>query len=521
MEAIFSSKEIYSIDENGVLKYKIPSLLLMENAGKNVVVEIKNFFGDIENKNFLIFCGKGNNGGDGFVIARHLFNLGAKVEIVLIGKISELKNDAKINFEIVKKIKKQFPNNLCVKIFSKNFFKRKIECDVIIDAIFGTGFSHTVKPPFVKIINWINQSGKKIVAIDIPSGINSDNGKFTTCAVKSDLTVTMFAKKNGHLINDGKIYSGQIAVADISIPKTEFVKKANKFLIEKKDIQKFFPQRKFDVNKYSIGKVFVIGSSQQYPSSSVMASLSALRSGSGAVVLGTVSSIFPFVAKKLTEVLIEKLDETNDGTISISSKEKIFEKINWANCIAIGCGIGTNLETQNLVSEIISTCEKPLAIDADALKYFERKNFVKPKFAILTPHIGEFSRMTKISVKEIEENRVQIISHFAKKFNSIIVLKGSPTIIADKKGNIFFNSTGNSGMATVGSGDVLTGIIAGIFSQMKNDISCEEKLLQSAICGVYIHGKSGDIANEKFGNSLLATDIIQNISNGILKTLHE
>ncbi|MBS4028549.1 MAG: NAD(P)H-hydrate dehydratase [Ignavibacteriales bacterium] len=530
MENLLSSNEMRSCDKRAVEEYSIPSLLLMENAGRSVVDAIEKHFGNVSGKSFLIFCGKGNNGGDGFVVARHLFNRGANVHVLLVGKKSEVKGDAKTNLEIVLQLQKKTKNTsqFSFSEIKTSFLKDCPRCDIIIDALFGTRFSGEVRKPFAEIVGWMNASNKPIVAIDIPSGINSDNGMKTNVAVKANLTVTMAARKIGLIVNDGKECLGIIEVADISIPKKLLEEKRNTFLVEKNDVSTFLPKRALNVNKYSVGKVFVLAGSRQFPGAGVMTATSAMKSGVGAVILGTIKSLYPLLVKKLTEVMLEPLDETSEGTISLSSKEKILERIAWCDTLAIGPGISQNEETQRLVREIISSCEKLMVIDADALRGLEvggwrlGENKISPtnpkpqtpNHFILTPHTGELSRMIGISSEEIETNRVEIARSAAKKFNSVLVLKGNPTVIATPGGNVFLNSTGNPGMATAGSGDVLTGTIAGILAQMKSEnIQVEEKLQRASIAGVYIHGLAGDVAKEKFGErSLMAMDISDSLS---------
>ncbi|MBM4165545.1 MAG: NAD(P)H-hydrate dehydratase [Ignavibacteria bacterium] len=518
MEILLSTDEMRSCDKQAGEEYSLPSLLLMENAGRSVVDSMEKHFGSVAEKSFLIVCGKGNNGGDGFVVARHLFNRGGYVHILLVGKKSDVKGDAKTNLDIVLQLQKKTKNTslFSFREIQRAFSKNCPRCDFIIDALFGTGFSCEVRKPYSEIIEWMNESKKPIVALDIPSGINSDNGMKTNVAVKAQLTVTMAAKKIGLLVNDGKECSGKIEVADISIPKKFLKEKRYTFLVEKNDVEDFLPKRKLNANKYSVGKVFVLAGSQQFPGAAFMTATSAMRVGAGAVILGTVKSLYPLLVKKLTEVMLEPLDETSEGTISLSAKEKILERIEWCDVVAIGPGISQNKETQSLVAEIISSCTKPMVIDADALSAITNYE-LQITNCIFTPHSGELSRMLGISSEEIETHRVEIARSSSKKLNAIVVLKGNPTVIAAPNGKVFLNSTGNPGMATAGSGDVLTGTVAGILAQMKSEnISFEEKLQRSAIISAYLHGLAGDIAEEKFGKrSIMAMDISDSLSSAM------
>ncbi|MEK7262912.1 MAG: NAD(P)H-hydrate epimerase, partial [Bacteroidota bacterium] len=253
MEIILSTNEMRSCDKRAVKEYSISSFLLMENAGRSVADAVEKYCKEIQNKTFLIFCGKGNNGGDGFVVARHLFNRGANVQILLVGKKSEVKDDAKTNLAIVLQLQKKTKDasRFSFQEISKHTSDYP-SCDFIIDALFGTGFSGDVRTPYAEIIHWMNENGKPVIAIDIPSGINSDTGIKTNIAVKAQLTVTMATKKTGLLLNDGKENSGNIIVADISMPNKLLEEYQSYFQIEKKDISSLLPNRKFNAHKYSI-----------------------------------------------------------------------------------------------------------------------------------------------------------------------------------------------------------------------------------------------------------------------------
>ena len=502
-------------------EYSIPSLLLMENAGRSVADAIEKYYKKIQHKTFLIFCGKGNNGGDGFVVARHLFNRGANVHILLVGEKPEIKGYAKTNLAIVSQLQKKINNT---SRFSFHEITKHIadypSCDFIIDALFGTGFNGYVRAPYTEIIQWMNESGKPIIAIDIPSGINSETGIKTNIAVKAQLTITMAVKKTGLLLNDGNENSGTIVVADIAIPNKLIEEHQSQCSVTDKDISSFLPQRKFNVHKYSVGKVFVLAGSKKFPGAASMNAISTLRAGAGATLLGTVQSLFPLLVTKMNEVMLVPLNETHEGTIAFSAYDTIMEKIQWCDVVAIGPGISRDEETQQLLQKIISSCTKPTVIDADGLLAWNKQRAImKETNCILTPHSGELATMLEISDKEIECNRIAVVQKAAKELNAIILLKGNPTIIATQDGKIFFNPTGNAGMATAGSGDVLTGIIAGLLAQMihSENTVLQTSLLNATLCGAYLHGLAGDIAKEKLGiHSLMAMDIVEFLPQAIL-----
>jgi NAD(P)H-hydrate epimerase len=489
----------------------------MENAGRGVVDEIENKYGSSKGKSFLIVCGKGNNGGDGFVVARHLYNRGARVKVVLIGKASELKGDAAINFKALWKSILYIKQKKQIDFIEYNGIKTlsiSKKVNLIVDAIFGTGFSGKVVGIHKDAINWMNASGMPVVSIDIPSGVNADNGRVENVAVQAELVVTMGLKKNGLLIGKSVNYIDDIKVVDISIPReVTNLLQFETHEVEPSDIQKALPKRLKNVHKYNLGKIFVLAGSVGYTGAAAMASQSAMRMGAGAVVLGTASTVYPILAKKLTEVMVHPLESTDEGTISLDAIKEISKFVRWADHLIIGCGLSLNEETIEVVWKVLSDFDIPLLLDADGLTALSRNKKLlkkrKTKNLILTPHSGEFSRLTNLSTDEIENDKVNIAREFAKENKLVLVLKGAPTITACPDGRVFINSTGNPGMATIGSGDVLAGMICGLWAQGMDDFS-------AAYSGVYLHGLAGDIAKDKLGTkSLMALDIQKNIPNAI------
>ena len=519
MEVVVTSAEMQACDRFAINNLRIPSLLLMENAGRGVVEKIQKHVGSLHGKSILIACGKGNNGGDGFVVARHLYNLDANVTVVVVGKAGDLKGDAKINYQAVKVISKVFHKERSLDIVElKSSKKLKVlpKVDIIIDGIFGTGFTGNVRGIYKDVIEWINNSNAFKVSIDIPSGISADNGEVGNVAVKADVTVTMGLKKIGLITGKGRGYSHRVEVVDIGIPKPTLEKKSHTtLLVDIEDVKRVLPHRPFDAHKHSVGKIFVLAGSKGLTGAAAMASTSAMKAGAGAVILGTASSVYPILAKKLTEVMVEPLPEIFEGSISLSAYPLVQKHYHWPDVVIIGPGLSRNKETQQLVWKIVAECNKPLLLDADALNALAEKISVlkkhKSKEVIITPHTGELSRLTGISSEEIERNRVSFARQVAKQFKLTIVLKGAPTVTASEDGKVYINSTGNPGMATAGAGDVLAGLIGGLWAQGMNRT-------EAAYTGVFLHGYAGDIAKEKYGEkSLLATDILNLLPESILQ----
>lgn len=517
MIPVLTPEEMRNLDKITIESIGIPGCVLMENAGRGVVENILKKYGSVNLKKFLVICGKGNNGGDGFVVARYLFNLGANVTVLLLTKPEDITGDAKLNLKILleylrsKKVQKKFK---LMQFKSFKMFRKFKDVDFIVDAIFGTGFTGKLDEFYLKIVNWINLHPAKAISIDIPSGVNGTTGTVENDAVRSNLTITMGFKKTGLLIGKSVNYVNDLKLVDISIPN--FIAENLKFKTHEVtlyDIHKMFPEREKTAHKYNVGKVFVLAGSTGYTGASALASQSAIRTGAGAVILGTPEKVYPILARKLTEVMVFPLDSTESGTLAIKAYEKIQKHLNWADVLVIGPGISTNSETAELVLKIIYKFTKKIVIDADAITILANQLKIlknrKSNQVIITPHMGEFSRLVKLPVEEIEKNKLDISRKFAKRFNLILVLKNAPSITVIPDGNVYINSTGNPGMATAGSGDVLSGIISSLFAQGLN-------AKEAAIAGVYLHGLAGDIAKNILGTkSLTATDIQKFIPNAI------
>jgi NAD(P)H-hydrate epimerase len=518
MLPIATSAEMRSCDQIAIEKFSISGLVLMENASRGVVNAIVSEYGVVRGRNIYVFCGKGNNGGDGFALARHLYNLNANVFVFILSEPEKLTGDARRNFEIIKKIRDERTEG---EIFEITRIKSITELrkfprpDLIVDAIFGTGFKGGVRDLFLKVIQWINEQGVFTVSIDIPSGVNADTGEVTNIAVNADVTATMGLIKRGLILNQGRVKSGKVYVVDIGVPKFIYENSGIKtFLIEQLDVKEKLPERPFNAHKYSCGKIFAMGGSPGLTGAAAMSALSAMKVGAGVVVLGVPESLNPVLEEKLTEVMTVPLPETEAHTIGWKSLQLVDKYYEWADVLILGPGLSKEVNTQQVILHIIGKIDKKAVIDADGLSALAGNLGILKNLEgeiVLTPHLGEFSRLTGVNPFRIEANRVELARDFAVKYNVVLVLKGAPTVIADPDGNVYINPTGNPGMATAGSGDVLTGIIAGFMAQGLSAVD-------SAICGVYIHGLAGDMAREKLGElSMMAMDILNFLPDAILK----
>jgi hydroxyethylthiazole kinase-like uncharacterized protein yjeF len=522
MQLLVTAEEMQRFDRAAIRTFRIPGLVLMENAGRGCVTEMGSRVGGLKGKRCVVLCGKGNNGGDGFVIARHLVNQGAAVVIGLLGKESDLREDARTNFLIVKRMATNKRSSLdIVSLHSASQLRRLPEAHVIVDAIFGTGFSGAVRGIYLAAIEWINRQKTFVCSVDIPSGIDASTGTVQNIAVEADMTVTMGLAKIGHYVGEGRDHSGEVRVVDISIPAFVFAPdRCAALRVHAMDVSAVLPRRPLSAHKYSVGKVFVVGGSRGLTGAPFMSAQSALRTGAGAVILGVPRSVHPIIARKVTEVMVSPLDETDEGSVSCSAREAINEKVAWADVVVIGPGLSRNAETQALVLDLVRSVDKPLVLDADGLNAVStRPDILKKRRypTVLTPHVRELARLIHGESGQIERYRLSVARQAARKLGSVVALKGAPTITSSDAGDTYVNSTGNPGMATAGSGDVLTGIIASLIGQGMPPTS-------ATYSGVFLHGLAGDIGAGKLGQQgLMAMDILENIPHamGMLNTVRE
>ncbi len=504
MIKVVSNTEMRELDEYTIKEIKIPGLVLMENAGLKSAIYIMNFIqanklaGPIH-----IFCGKGNNGGDGYVIARHFFNDRFNVQVFSVGDPKKLKGDALTNYIGCKNL------GISIEIINSHEQLQNSERPaLVVDAILGTGINGPVKGIYKDVINLINGMGAPIIAIDIPSGLNGDTASLPGLAIKADATVTMALPKRAHLFYPARNFTGDLNIVKIGIPEAKINKnELNLNLVEEKDIR--LPILREDTHKYSSGKLFVLAGSPGMTGAAYLSAAAALRTGIGLVNIGIPESLNAIMEEKITEALTVPLAETPFHTFSKKALDKIEEKIDWADSVLIGPGAGRNPETKNVLIESIILCiekRKPTLIDADALftlsENFELLNELNSNF-VLTPHYGEFLRFTKDSKDDLIAQPWECLHKFLKDKNFTLNLKGAPSMTGDPNGQIYINSTGNQGLAKGGSGDVLSGIIAGLMSRGM-------ETTKATIAGNYIHGLTADKLIDKIGiTAMRPTDLLQ------------
>jgi len=368
----------------------------------------------------------------------------------------------------------------------------------------------------LSVIQWINRQTVPVLSVDIPSGVDGTTGIVVNTAVKASWTATFGLIKTGLLCNQGQDHVGTLKTIDIGIPKTVIRSKSLKtFLVEQEDVHRVLPQRPSTANKYSVGKVFVLAGAKGYTGAAYLCAMAALRSGAGAVMLGIPEAVYAIVARRLAEAIVKPLPSTKEGTIARGALDEVEEKLSWADVAVLGPGLSTNAETMEVVATILRKYKGKMVVDADALRAVADIGLAglrkfKGKF-VLTPHTGEYSRIIGAPAEEIEENRIEMARAGSSEGKATIVLKGGPTATGIPGGSVYLNSTGNPGMATVGSGDVLAGIIAALWAQGVPQNA-------AAFAGVFLHGLAGDIARDIFGErSIIARDLIEQLPAAMKK----
>ncbi|NLS44950.1 MAG: NAD(P)H-hydrate dehydratase [Firmicutes bacterium] len=514
---IVTGEEMRKIDRSAIEVIGIPGIILMENAGKAVADTIKKLLSDIKNPRVCIFAGKGNNGGDGFVIARHLVNAQVRVKTFLLCDAGEVQGDARVNLDILTGMGIEVEE-----LRADGLPTAKIAVsmsDLTVDAVFGTGFRGDIDGYTSRIIDIINKSGRPVVAVDVPSGLDSSTGKVGLKCVRATHTITFGLPKAGLFLYPGADYVGELTIADIGLPRFLLTDNNLKLNLSTADIiRQRIPPRYEDSHKGTFGKVFVIAGSPNMAGAAVLASTAALKSGAGIVTLGVPIGLHGIMNSKLTEVMIRGLPETESGSISLQAQSLLDGISRDASALAVGPGLSTHSETAQLVRNIIMMTSVPTVVDADGINALAQDTAgLRGARApiILTPHPGEMARLTGLSIQEIKEDRLDVARQTASQFGKIIVLKGARTIIADPSGVTYINPTGNSGMATAGSGDVLTGIIAGFLAQGMDPLA-------AAISGVYVHGLAGDTAASILGKmGVTASNILENVPGTLKSLVHE
>jgi ADP-dependent NAD(P)H-hydrate dehydratase / NAD(P)H-hydrate epimerase len=509
---ILTAAEMKQVDRLTTALHRVPGLTLMENAGRSVAELIQSRFSKLARRRIAVLCGKGNNGGDGFVVARRLLKMGAKPAVYFIGDPREVKGDAATNLKRWKKLGK-----LVVDEGTGAGGWMPLSPDaIVVDALLGTGVRGPVEGRLREVIVGINsrEAGCTVVSVDIPSGLHADTGEVQGPAIIADYTVTFTAPKPGMILGAGGRHVGQLYVRQIGSPSALIEKtgKGNLCWSESSEFGAFAIPRRAAGNKGDYGHALVVAGSVGKSGAAVLSSWAALRAGAGLVTVATPEPALPIIAAHTPEIMTEPLAATTAGTVSARCLDGgLFASLlKGKRALAIGPGLSTNADTQEFVRMVLSNRSVPIILDADGLNAFAgRASELKHADGMLcvTPHPGEMARLLGCAVKDVQSRRVEIALQAAENWNAIVILKGSGTVIAAPGGNGFINSTGNPGMATGGTGDVLTGVLAGLTAQYGT--ADWQRLLA---LGVYLHGLAADIAYAESGDApLMASDLIHAI----------
>ncbi len=500
---IVTAEEMRAIDRATSEKFDVPSLTLMENAGTAVADHILTEYAGAER--IVVICGKGNNGGDGFVAARLLHEAGKRVRVILLADPSEVKGDAAGMYG-------KLPLPAIMAKSSSDLKGARVrlamQADLYVDAILGTGFKPPVSGLYAEAIALLNAAQGPVVAVDIPSGADADGvaGQQGIIA-RADSVVTFTAPRPAHVF--GALTKGRTCIADIGSPDEAIISALNLNVITTRDFAALIGDRPAESNKGLYGHVLVVGGSLGKAGAAAMAGMSALRAGAGLSTVATAKSVLSTVAGYHPEVMTEPLPETPHGSIAKSAIENLKELAKGKSVLAVGPGISRVEETSLLVRDLVAGSNIPVVLDADGLNAFEGRAEElngKGRTLVITPHPGEMARLAGCSSADVQKDRLGIAREFAREHELIVVLKGHRTLVVQPDGEAWINTTGNPGMSTGGTGDVLTGMVAAMIAQNPDNPTL-------AVCAaVHLHGLAGDVMRETVGeHSMVATDLLRGL----------
>ncbi len=498
------------MDRQAIERYGIFEDLLMENAGHAVYFMILEKFPFLRGKRFTVFCGLGNNGGDGLVVARKLHSNGAKVQVFLLGDPERYKGSAKKNYEIVKGL--SLPMKRLEKTSQAAY--TLAHCDAVVDAMLGTGLSRPVEGLYREVVEAVNRAGKTVFSVDIPSGINGNTGEVMGAAIRADATATFGLPKIGNLLYPGFGHGGRLYVTHISFPPTIYESDAVQVTT---GVPSPIPPRNPDSHKGDYGKVLFIAGAQSYLGAPQFSALSFLKAGGGLSYLATPKGVATHLGSRSRELVLYPLWETDTGSVSLKNLEGLQGFCPRMDMVVMGPGLSLDEQTQDLVRALAEEVPVPLLLDGDGITAVAKEpGILKRRKAptILTPHPGEMARLTGKRISEIKENRVEVLRETARGLGTVIVLKGGHSLVGMPDGRVWINLTGNPGMATAGSGDVLTGTIAAM--------ACRVQSLEEAVeTGVFLHGLAGDLAAEVVGEDGMTADDILEMVPAAVRTYRE
>lgn len=514
---VVTAAQMQALDRRTIVEARVPGIVLMERAGQEVVNHLEVQFGPQRARRITVVCGKGNNGGDGLVVARLLRRRGAKVHVLLLAPVSAFTADAAVMYR--RFIRTAGKSSILPFRFEDQTRIQLAASDLVIDAIFGTGLSTDVTGSYRDAINLLNQCGRPTVAVDIPSGIHADSGSMLGAAVSASLTVTFGLPKLGLYVGHGIDHAGIVQVADIGIPSSFAAEVDSRVtLLVAETIRHSLPHRRVSAHKGTFGHAGIIAGSVGKTGAAALAAQAALRMGTGLVTVATPASMNDVLEAKLLEVMTVPLPETEARTLSRNSLDLLIPFVRSKTAVALGPGLSTHTETAELVRSVVKHLDRPCVLDADALNALAGHSSLlsECKVApILTPHPGEMARLESgATAQSVNADRIGTASRFASQAGVILVLKGARSVIARPDGRVAICPTGNPGMATAGTGDVLTGMTVGLLAQGLPP-------WEAACAATYIHGAAGDLAARRLGEAgMLARDVIEQIPYALQAICH-
>jgi len=514
---ILTAEQMREIDRLSTEQYGVPSLVLMENAGLNVYLELARRFESLERLRVAIICGKGNNGGDGMVLARHLLLRGAAPDVILLAEASQVSGDARVQLEILQKSDwpiKEVTNEEAWQSIASDLGRY----DIIVDALLGTGLAKPLEGLYRRVAEDMNQSGAFVLAVDIPSGMSADSATGSAPCVHADLTVTFTAPKIAHILNQNQESIGDLVVAPIGSPP-QLLENPSLFLTVMEEglvAQNCIPRR-IASHKGDFGHVVVLAGSRGKSGAAVLSARAALKTGSGLVTAGVPDAVQPVVAAGQPEVMTEALASTEEGTVAEAALDQALSLLKGKDAAGIGPGLSRNSQSVWFIRQLVRKCPVPLVLDADGLNAFEDQpdlilnDHEQP--LVLTPHPGEFARLCGRTARDILSDGPSAARHFAQERRLWLVLKGFRTLVATPDGRVYVCPRGNQGMATGGTGDVLTGVLTSLLGYCSaQKLISPEQVTNSVVFGVYLHSLAGDLAAAAKGaEALTAGDIVEHL----------
>lgn len=507
---LITPEQMRRIDSEAIGRIGIPGIVLMENASFHISMKAYEILARKKGRRVLVVAGSGNNGGDAFAVSRHLLSMGYPVSLYALSPIETLKGDAAINASILDNM--GFDIRLLDGEESLEQFARTCsEADLVIDGLFGTGLNRDIEGPALKVIEIINRFSACTLSIDIPSGVDGLTGRICGAAVNADYTITFFLPKLGMVQYPGAACFGELTVVDIGIPYPLADGMDTVELTDQSIVSTLLPQRPEDSHKGTFGKVLVIAGSYGMPGAAFLSASSAYHAGSGLVRLAVPHELVPALAGLVPEAVFAPLSE-NEGHLAGIDETVLQGLLEESDAVLIGPGLSCNPDTHILLEQVVSLCRKPLVLDADALNLISADKDMLRKLkcnAVITPHPAEMARLAGVGTDAVQSNRIGTAKAFAAEYGLTVVLKGAATVIAEPHGRVSINPTGNSGMSTAGSGDVLAGVILSLLGQGVPPY-------EAAVAGAYLHGLAGDKAAAAIGQAgMTAADIAKMVGAAI------